>query len=338
MKKSKENNMLYKVAGALLVAIVALYFLLSGGTSSTLALVSGTEFTSTYTNTRGAVLLDVRTKEEYTEGHLEGAINIDFHDPAFSSHLQQLDKTVPYFVYCRSGNRSGQTVSLMKKSGFTSIYELKGGLVGNTQLPLVTGAPTDEYVIDASDFLKVNEVLSAPKTSSLTEKEKQGLILMREEEKLAHDVYTTLGALYGARIFSNIAQSEQTHMDAVGGLISRYELVDPISGKGVGEFSSKELQGLYTKLVDQGKKSLVDALIVGATIEDLDIADLDRLMKETKSQDILTVYSNLEKGSRNHLRAFVKNITNNGGVYNPSYISREMYNTIIASPQERGRI
>lgn len=338
MKKSKENSMLYKVVGVLLVVVAVGYFLLFGGTSSTLALVSGTEFISTYANTKSAVLLDVRTKEEYTSGHLEGAINMDFHDPAFSSHLQQLDKTVPYFVYCRSGNRSGQTVSLMKKSGFTSVYELKGGLVGNTQLPLVIGAPTDEYVIDTSDFLKAGEVLTAPKTSSLTEKEKQGLILIREEEKLARDVYVTLGALYSARIFSNIAQSEQTHMDAVGGLISRYELIDPANGKEVGEFSSKELQSLYTNLVDQGKKSLVDALIVGATVEDLDIADLDRLMKETKSQDILAVYANLEKGSRNHLRAFVRTIANNGGVYNPSHISREMYDAIIASPQERGRI
>jgi hypothetical protein len=71
-------------------------------------------------------------------------------------------------------------------------------------------------------------------------------------------------------------------------------------------------------------------------IEDLDIHDLDTLIAETNKEDILTVYTHLQKGSRNHMRAFVQQIQKNGGVYTPQYISVTEYQSIISSPQERG--
>ncbi|GAP61667.1 MAG: rhodanese-like domain-containing protein [Ardenticatenia bacterium] len=74
------------------------------------------------------VILDVRTPEEFAGGHLEGAINIDFYAPDFEQQLAQLDKSKTYFVYCRSGNRSGQTIPIMKKLGFQQVYELRGGI------------------------------------------------------------------------------------------------------------------------------------------------------------------------------------------------------------------
>ena len=87
--------------------------------------------------------------------------------------------------------------------------------------------------------------------------------------------------------------------------------------------------------MSQWDKSLLDALIVGATVEDLDIRDLNVLIKQTDKQDIITIYNNLNKWSRNHLRAYIKNITNNGGNYIPQYISLLEYNEIIWSQQER---
>jgi phage shock protein E len=85
------------------------------------------------------VVLDVRTAEEYAEGHIDGAVQLDFYSPDFAEQLAQLDPTVPYVVYCRSGNRSGQTVPIMEELGFTSVADVDGGIVAwqNSGLPVV---------------------------------------------------------------------------------------------------------------------------------------------------------------------------------------------------------
>ena len=77
----------------------------------------------------GLAVLDVRTPEEFTEGHLSGAANLDFYAAEFVDQLDALDKDQPYFVYCRSGNRSGQTMDIMRDLGFTEVYELDGGIL-----------------------------------------------------------------------------------------------------------------------------------------------------------------------------------------------------------------
>lgn len=194
-----------------------------------------------------------------------------------------------------------------------------------------------DYVVDRSDMIDSQTLTTSVTKSVLSDKEIAGLILMREEEKLARDVYTTLGNIWGTKIFSNISASEQTHTDAVKALLTRYGITDPVTDDAVGAFTSQAMQNLYTTLTIKGKASLADALIVGATVEDLDIRDLETLKKETTNEDILSTYNNLQKGSRNHLRAFVKNIQANGGSYTPQYISQDEYNSIITAPQERGR-
>jgi len=85
------------------------------------------------------VVLDVRTLEEFSAGHLEGAEMLDFYRTDFPDRLAELDKDVPYIVYCRSGNRSGQTVELMDELGFTNVTEVTGGIVAWSEsgLPLV---------------------------------------------------------------------------------------------------------------------------------------------------------------------------------------------------------
>lgn len=77
----------------------------------------------------GVVLLDVRTPEEFAEGHIEGATNIDFYSPTFGNDILALDAGQEYAVYCRSGNRSATTTAFMSENGFDSIYELQGGIV-----------------------------------------------------------------------------------------------------------------------------------------------------------------------------------------------------------------
>ena len=330
----KNNKIIkYIVLGAAVLFLVGLSFMVEGKN------LSGVEFIEKYNNTPSAVLVDVRTPGEFSSGHIENALNIDFEDKSFVSEIQKLDVTKTYFLYCRSGNRSAQAISLMKANGIKNIYELKGGIVSNKNtIKLVTTNSTEsDYVVDPSDMLNGEALLSGITKSELSDKEIIGLIQMREEEKLARDVYITLGNIWGTKIFSNISASEQTHTDAIKVLLTRYGIKDPVTADTVGVFTSKDMQDLYNTLTTKGKVSLADALVVGATIEDLDIRDLDVLKKETSKEDILVTYNNLQKGSRNHLRAFVKNIESRGGSYKAQYITQTDYNLIINSPQEKGR-
>ncbi len=170
--------------------------------------------------------------------------------------------------------------------------------------------------------------------ATLTTPEIDGLLWMREEEKLAHDVYATLGDLWESRIFENIARAETTHADAVLTLLERYAIADPAAGNPVGVFADPSIQALYDDLVARGRTSLVEALTVGALIEDLDISDLQQ--RATDTPDIALVYDELERGSQNHLRAFVRNLDRQGASYAPTYISQQEFDSIISSPTEQG--
>jgi hypothetical protein len=170
----------------------------------------------------------------------------------------------------------------------------------------------------------------------LNDNEKAGIIKMREEEKLARDVYATLGAKWGQNVFLNITSSEQTHMDEVKQLIDRYALTDPITDGTTGVFASPELQNLYNDLVSKGNVSLVEALKVSATVEDLDINDLQDLIATTDNADIKYVYENLKEGSQRHLQSFVKNLEKNGTTYTPQHISQTDYDAIISMERRAG--
>lgn len=170
--------------------------------------------------------------------------------------------------------------------------------------------------------------------SNLTDLEKKSLIYMREEEKLARDVYMTLFEKWGLNIFSNIARSEDTHTEAIRSLLQTYQISDSASTE-VGVFTNADLQNLYTDLVTRGSVSLKEALIVGVTIEDLDIHDLYTQLKNINNQDIINVYENLMRGSRNHLRSFNSQLKARGVIYTPQYISVAEYESIITSDMER---
>jgi len=169
----------------------------------------------------------------------------------------------------------------------------------------------------------------------LSAEEEKSLYLMREEEKLAHDVYQALYARWNLPVFQNIAASEQRHTDRIKMLLDRYGLKDPIIDQ-QGLFTDAHLQELYSALVEQGSVSQLDALKAGATIEDLDIHDLVTLLETIDNQDIRRVYENLTKGSRNHMRSFYRLIVAAGGSYSAQYISQEALDEIISSPMENG--
>ncbi len=167
------------------------------------------------------------------------------------------------------------------------------------------------------------ETASIVVPTDLSQDEYDGLLLMREEEKLARDVYLELSDIWGVRVFSNIAGSEQTHMDAVLTVMETYHMVDPIQDDSRGIFTNPELADLYEQLIEKGSNSLTDAFTVGAIIEDLDIKDLRVLLSKTENAVIIRVYENLEKGSENHMRAFIRQIENNRSSYEAQFITAE---------------
>ncbi len=170
----------------------------------------------------------------------------------------------------------------------------------------------------------------------LSDAEKKGLLLMREEEKLARDLYKALYEKWGIRAFSNIAKSEQQHMDSVKALLDRYGLPDPAGSNKPGEFSNPALQKTYDDLLKKGLASRAGAVTVGAMVEELDIKDLREEKRKADNKDILMVYENLEKGSRNHLRAFGKQLSKENVRYKASYLTQAEVEKIMKSPQERG--
>ncbi len=166
--------------------------------------------------------------------------------------------------------------------------------------------------------------------------ESGSLLLMREEEKLARDVYTALYGKWGNSVFLNISPSEQQHTDAILTLLNKYGLKDPVGVNVAGVFTNPDLQILYTKLVKQGSTSLLEALKVGATIEDLDIFDLAKALLKNDNQDIKLVYDLLLMGSRNHMRSFYGQIVSLAGNYSAQFITQSELEAIINSPREKG--
>ena len=180
-----------------------------------------------------------------------------------------------------------------------------------------------------------SEVVSST-VEELTVLEADNLVFMREEEKLARDVYLTMYEAWGLNIFSNIAASEQTHTDAVAEKLDKYKLPDPVVDDRVGIFVNQDLANLYDTLLAHGYLSSLDALKVGALIEEVDMVDLKRAIEETDNEDIQVLYENLLSGSRNHLRAFVGLIEDQGIVYEAQFLTQEEVDAIVDSPIERG--
>ena len=141
---------------------------------------------------------------------------------------------------------------------------------------------------------------------------------------------------WGTPVFANISASEAAHSAAVKALLDRYQLADPLAGLANGTFKSPAFQTLYATLVATSRTSLIEALKVRAQIEELDMRDITVQKAGIDTADILMVYDNLLLGSRNHLRAFMKVLVQQGGSYEPQYISQPEFDAIVNSPVETG--
>ncbi|HMN21309.1 MAG TPA: DUF2202 domain-containing protein [Ottowia sp.] len=169
----------------------------------------------------------------------------------------------------------------------------------------------------------------------LSQDEIEGLMFMREEEKLAHDVYVALHERWGAQVFANIAEAETEHTEAIRRLLVAHGLEDPAADTAPGEFVNADLQALYDRLIAMGEPSLKDALAVGCLIEEIDIRDIEsKKALVVDEPDIIRVYDHLLCGSRNHLRAFNRNMVQQGEIYVPTVLGQANWDAIANSPLE----
>ncbi len=235
----------------------------------------------------------------------------------------------------------------MKKKlvfGIASLVIAGGMFLGLTQTALAYGGPGngagkgyggDTAKTDCTGLLCLNTSLDLSSTP-LTDAESDSLLYMVEEEKLARDVYQFLSDQWGLPIFLNIAASEQAHMDSIQVLIDRYGLTSPVSAS-TGVFTNSDLQALYTELTTKGSQSLVDALLVGGAIEEIDIRDLQADLAGVTHTDINQVYNNLLSGSYNHLQAFSSEYElQTSTAYTPQYLDASAYQTALDSAGQAG--
>jgi hypothetical protein len=193
-------------------------------------------------------------------------------------------------------------------------------------------AETEETVADTA--VLPAQTLS---TTTLTDAEIEALQFMREEEKLARDVYLVMYDLWGIPVFQNIAGSEQVHTDAVLALLQAWDLADPAAGLAPGEFANADLQALYDQLIDMGSQSLEDALLVGALVEETDIADLEERLAVVEDPQIIQVFTNLDQGSQSHLRSYVGLWEQQTGeTYQPAVLDAAAFADILAGSNGNG--
>ena len=176
---------------------------------------------------------------------------------------------------------------------FSSAAYARGG---NTGRGRNTTTETDDSTTSVTDDST---------TTVMTEEQKDMLFFIYQEEKVARDVYITLGNIYtNENTFASIQLSEQRHIDSARGLCEKYGVsIEGVDEESVGNFVLPVLQELYDTCVSEGEKSLLDALKVGELIEITDIDDLEHA-SVGMPEDVVKVYDNLLEGSLSHLDAF----------------------------------
>lgn len=171
--------------------------------------------------------------------------------------------------------------------------------------------------------------VSSDPTPALDPYETATLLYLREEEKLARDVYATLYEGWEKNVFLNISRAEQNHMGALLKQIEKFDLEDPVTDDTAGAFTDNALVVLYVELVDTGNHSLLNGYQVGGRIEEQQIADLELAIAETDEPSLINAYGNLLAASRNHLRTFVSHVSSLGVDYEAQVLQQAQVDDIV---------
>lgn len=194
--------------------------------------------------------------------------------------------------------------------------------------------PIPEPVVISTGSAHLDSIINNTPHQTLTADEEAGILQMREEEKLARDVYREAYDTWNINVFNNISGSEQKHMTAMWALIEKYDLVDPVQNDARGIFTSPLMNQLWSDLQPRVTSHADSALFMGSFIEELDIVDLRNLSAASDNLDIQLIYANLERGSRNHLRGFHEQQQMRGLTYTPQFLTQAEYDSIVNSPRE----
>jgi len=187
------------------------------------------------------------------------------------------------------------------------------------------------HILGQSQCLALELKIDTENINELTNKEIKSLKYLREEEYLAGDVYDYLAEIYSLPVFKNIGKSEDLHTEKVRELLVAYDIVDPGENHEAGVFENKKLQTHYNSLIALGEKSLSDAIVVGLTIEEMDIKDLqDALDNVVKEENIRKVYDFLLMGSHHHLKAFNFHAGNLNLSYSPQFLTIEEFELALS--------
>ena len=181
-------------------------------------------------------------------------------------------------------------------------------------------------------FFLITAIISiAVFSQPVFEKEKATVLRMREEEKMARDIYRLLDEKWEQQVFAHISESETYHMSRMKTWVEKLELKDPVvqNQDKPGVFTDQTLQKLYNELKASGIQSKESAFRAGAKVEEVDILDLKRALTETSNPDLEATYKYLVRASENHLRAFVRNLKAIDVDYKPVLMEQEMFDNII---------
>lgn len=166
---------------------------------------------------------------------------------------------------------------------------------------------------------------------ALNAAEKQHLLLMQDEEKLARDVYNAFAKQWKLRPFENIGtRSEPAHLEAVTALLRRHQAESSPQPEPAGEFRSADMKKLYDGMIKAGSASAVEALKVAVEIEELDIKDLREGAAKSNHAELKAVYASLEAASIRHLQAFMRNLKARDGEYIPKHLDAKTFNELAA--------
>lgn len=201
--------------------------------------------------------------------------------------------------------------------------------------------PANVTLVDVNGLTEVDPValeraLDELPMGQLSEPEVEAILYLREVEKLARDVLLALGEQWENEEFRRVAESENTHSEAIKALIDRYELWDPSSVTWDGYYTNEELLALYRQFKRQGERSISDAMVAGAMVEEISILDLREYRTETDDEDLQMVYQNLLRASRNHLRVFYALLQQQGETYESKYLRQSLFEEIVGTPPEPG--
>ncbi len=177
-------------------------------------------------------------------------------------------------------------------------------------------------------------------TTKLSKEVIEHLNFMREEEKLARDVYLFMNDTWKSKVFDEIAESEQQHMDTMLKMLENYDLPDPAEDEfgninDFGVFNNEDLQEKYDYLIEIGQEDYIVALHeVGGFIEELDMIDIQEAIDVKRTPVALkTAYEHLMEGSKNHLRAFVAALEKEGFIYDEAQLlDQELFDAILDIP------